>query len=312
MYMKCEDVRHAEHVFRNQGDDLTGRNVVLWNVMLFGYMSNGCLSQAVDLFDEMVRLDLKPNPSTSSMLAGLVLCSKMLNMRLGKQIHDLILRNGLDNDVRVKTALMDMYFKCGDAESGLKIFNHYTHRNLIMWGAVISNCVQTGYSITALELFCRFLLECHTPDSAMLLSVLRACSSLAHIAMGMGIHGFVLKKGIRQGAFLGSALVDFYAKCKDMESSRRVFSSLISKDVVAWNALISGYVQSGWSNDALKAFCDMLSEHFKPNTVTASAILSASADFVRETHEQRDPWVPNTTRAGIKNHCHEFSNCCIF
>ncbi|KAK8686770.1 hypothetical protein V6N13_125788 [Hibiscus sabdariffa] len=276
MYMKCGDVRNAEHVFNSTVNKESVRmNTVIWNVMITGYVSNECLSKAHELFVEMLEFGIKPDSST--LVAALVLCSELLDLNLGKQIHRLILASGIENDTRIQTALIEMYFKCCHPESGLKIFRRSRNDNLVMWGAVILNSAQGDQPFTALELFCNFMLKYGFPDSQMLLAVLRSCSSLALKSKGTEIHCLAVKTGSISDFYVGSALVDMYGKFGDMESAQNIFSRLHCRDLVAWNALISGYSQNERVDEALAAFCDMQREGIRPNPVTIACILSICA-----------------------------------
>ncbi|KAF9671566.1 hypothetical protein SADUNF_Sadunf12G0060800 [Salix dunnii] len=273
MYMKCGDIKNAENVFeRIRDNELVGRNMVVWNVMILGYVSNECLSLALELFVEMLKLGISPDSST--VVAVLVLCSQLLDLAVGKQIHGLILSLGLDGDVRVGTTLMEMYFKCGDPETSLQIFKRSQNYNLVMWGSVMLNCAQNGYPNEALQFFSEFMLDCGLPDPVILLAALRACSFLSLKPRGMAIHGFAIKMGFDSDVFVGGALVDFYGKCGDMEYAQQVFYGLSTKDRVSWNALISGFAQNKCADEALKAFRAMQSKQIKPNTVTMACILS--------------------------------------
>ncbi|KAG4207904.1 hypothetical protein ERO13_A03G097700v2 [Gossypium hirsutum] len=273
MYMKCGDVRNAEHVFNSIVNKESVRvNTVIWNVMIMGYVSNECLSKAQELFVEMLELEIEPDSST--LVAALVLCTQLLDLSLGKQIHRLILAFGLENDTRIQTALIEMYFKCCYPESALKIFRRSHSDNLVMWGAVISNSAQNDFPFRALELFCNFMSKYGFPDSQMLLAVLRSCSSLALKAKGMEIHCLAVKTGCVSDFYVGSSLVDMYGKCGDIESAQNIFSRLRFRDLVAWNALICGYSQNEWVDEALAAFCDMQREGIRPNSVTTACILS--------------------------------------
>ncbi|XP_057952635.1 putative pentatricopeptide repeat-containing protein At3g01580 isoform X2 [Malania oleifera] len=251
MYMKCGEPLNAERVF------------------------NSDIDLALELFIEMLMSGMRPDSST--MVAVLVLCSQLMDMVVGRQIHGFIFRVGLDNDVRVQTALLDMYFKCGDTEVGLKIFEKFQSRNLVMWGAVILKCAQGACPIRALELFDTFRLVYEFADSVILLAVLRACSLLTLKPKGIEIHGLAVKMGLHSDVFVGGALVDMYAKCRDMESAQKVFFSLPAKDLISWNALISGYAQNECADEALRAFLEMQSEKIRPNAVTAACILSICA-----------------------------------
>ncbi|KAJ4712325.1 Pentatricopeptide repeat-containing protein [Melia azedarach] len=276
MYMKCSDIRSAQHVFENIVDKESVRgNPVIWNVMVAGYISNEYFSLALELFIDMLNLGIRPDSST--MVAALVLCSQSLDLEVGEQIHGIVFSHGLQNDIRVITAIIEMYFECGDPEAGLKIFSLSQNCSMVMWSSVISNCVQNGYPAEALQLFYDFMLKCGFPDLLILLAVLRACSSLALKSKGTEIHGLAVKLTFDSDMFVGGALVDMYGKCRDMESSQKVFSGLLFRDLVTWNALISGYAQNRCPDEALKALRDMQSEQMRPNTVTAATILSVCA-----------------------------------
>ncbi|PQP94075.1 putative pentatricopeptide repeat-containing protein [Prunus yedoensis var. nudiflora] len=152
MYMKCGDVKNAEYVFRSIINEESIRgNPVIWNVMISGYVANGCLSHAVEVFLEMLSIGLSPD--TSTMVAVIVLCSQMLDLAFGRQMHKFCFGIQLNNDARVETALMDMYFKCGDSKAGLEIFQRSLNRNMVMWGAIISNFAQSSRPDEALNLF---------------------------------------------------------------------------------------------------------------------------------------------------------------
>ena len=48
--------------------------------------------------------------------------------------------------------------------------------------------------------------------------------------------------GMEVDSLIGSALVGMYEKCGEMAEARRVFDGIIDKDVVTWNAMITGQV----------------------------------------------------------------------
>ncbi|KAH7528474.1 hypothetical protein FEM48_Zijuj05G0076000 [Ziziphus jujuba var. spinosa] len=71
MYMKCGDVKNAEFIFGGiLNDDSIKGNTVVWNVMISGYVSNGYLSQAVELFQEMLAIQILPDFSTMIAVSG--------------------------------------------------------------------------------------------------------------------------------------------------------------------------------------------------------------------------------------------------
>ena len=87
----------------------------------------------------------------------------------------------------------------------------------------------------------------------------------------MHIHEHVIRSGLDSDVVVGSTLLDMYAKCSNVEDARRVFDRLRSRNVVTWNALISGYVLNGLGHNALK----LLKEVPEPNKVTYICSLKA-------------------------------------
>ncbi|XP_058088351.1 pentatricopeptide repeat-containing protein At1g06140, mitochondrial-like [Magnolia sinica] len=269
MYMKCGDLTNAEHAFTRTR---IGSNTVAWNAMISGYVYNRCPVEALILFHKMLVLGVESDFPT--MVSILVSCSHLSDLEVGRQIHGYLITNGLQNDVRVETAVLDMYFKCGDIEAGLKIFKQFPNKNSVTWGAIISGCAQNSLPAKALELFSQFISVGGRADFLTVISVLRACSSMSLKLNGMEIHGFSIKMGFDSDVFVGGALTDMYAKCGDIRSARKVLLRLPKRDVVAWNALIAGYTQNDYTDNALMGFRDMQLEHVGPNTVTISCILT--------------------------------------
>ena len=45
--------------------------------------------------------------------------------------------------------------------------------------------------------------------------------------------------------FVGSSLIDIFAKCGYIEDACQVFDKMCTRDVVSWSAMIAEYAQSG-------------------------------------------------------------------
>ncbi|KAH8514494.1 hypothetical protein H0E87_007358 [Populus deltoides] len=80
------------------------------------------------------------------------------------------------------------------------------------------------------------------------------------------VEGFVLEKKVEVNSYVGSALIDMYGKCRDLISARRVFDSMPNKDVVTWNAIITG-ASEAW--DLIKKMLG------KPSEIVLGSLLGA-------------------------------------
>ncbi|KAL6335244.1 hypothetical protein AAG906_029480 [Vitis piasezkii] len=55
-------------------------------------------------------------------------------------------------------------------------------------------------------------------------------------------------------AILVTALMDMYSKCRDVEKAWRIFDGVSCKKLPPWNAIITGYVQRGFFEEAIDLY----------------------------------------------------------
>ncbi|KAL5539460.1 hypothetical protein UlMin_044922 [Ulmus minor] len=137
-------------------------------------------------------------------------------------------------------------------------------RNLISWSTVISMYVQHGRNEEALQLFSGFR---------------RSSESLClgGVDQGAQVHNFVFKTGFDQEVYVGTSLIDFYAKYGDIEEARLVFDALAVKNSVTWTTIITGYPKAGKSEVSLQLYYRMRENDTVPDKYVLSSVLSACA-----------------------------------
>ena len=64
-----------------------------------------------------------------------------------------------------------------------------------------------------------------------------------------------------------------YVKHGLLRKAQEVFEKLAVQDAVSWNALIAGYSQHGYCEEALNYFQQMQNEGISPNGITMISIL---------------------------------------
>ena len=67
----------------------------------------------------------------------LPICVQMASVHLLMQCHVYVVRAGFE-DVHLKEALLDVYEKCGARQRAYKIFRLSTHKDLVMFTAMVS------------------------------------------------------------------------------------------------------------------------------------------------------------------------------
>lgn len=151
--------------------------------------------------------------------------------------------------------------------------------DVVSWNSIVAAYVQGDEPHRALDMFAGMMASDHSlrPDAVSLVNVLPACASLGASLQGKKVHGFAIRHGLFLDLFVGNAVVDMYAKCGMMEEARKVFDRMECKDVVSWNAMVTGCAQSGNFGDALHLFERMRKENITLNVVTWSAVIAGYA-----------------------------------
>ncbi|XVF34141.1 hypothetical protein REPUB_Repub18cG0032900 [Reevesia pubescens] len=253
-------------------------NDYAFNVMIRGLTTTWQnYSTTLHFYYQMKFLGLKPNKFTYPFL--FIACANLLELSHGRSAHSSVFRLGLDVDSHTTHSLITMYARCGELDSARKVFDEITERDLVSWNSMISGYSKMGYASEAVGLFGKMRDDGFLPDEMTLVSILAACRDLGDLSLGMWVEGFVVKHKMEFNSFIGSALIDMYGKCGDLVSARRVFDGMQRKDVVTWNAMITGYAQNGMSDEAIKLFHCMKDAGVDPDKITLVGVLSSCASI---------------------------------
>ncbi|CAK9193273.1 unnamed protein product [Sphagnum troendelagicum] len=77
-----------------------------------------------------------------------------------------------------------------------------------------------------------------SPNKFAFVQVIKACVGLGTPEDGRLVHKQLIQTGCESDVFVGSSLVDMYAKCGDIEDAWRVFNKMPSRNVVTWTSMI--------------------------------------------------------------------------
>ncbi|KAH8973473.1 hypothetical protein BDL97_01G050500 [Sphagnum fallax] len=160
-----------------------------------------------------------------------------------------------------------------------------------LWNRSLARNVKAGRYEKAMEIFQQMQEQGMSPDKFTFLPVLNACASLQALEQGRHAHEQIVKSCCESNVFVGTSLVDMYAKCGSLEDAWRVFNKMPSRNVVSWNVMILGHVKCGQGHKALELFQQMQHEGLQPSCVTFTGVLNACASVValeegRHAHEQ--------------------------
>lgn len=179
MYSKCKRVDLAAKVF----EGLQGKTIVSWNAMILGYAQNGRVNEALNHFCEMQSQNMKPDSFT--LVSVIPALAELSVTRQAKWMHGLVIRNCLDKNVFVMTALVDMYAKCGAIRTARKLFDTMEERHVTTWNAMIDGYGTHGLGKDAVELFNDMQQGTIKPNDITFLCVISACSHSGLVEEGL-------------------------------------------------------------------------------------------------------------------------------
>ncbi|CAN6443684.1 unnamed protein product [Victoria cruziana] len=242
---------------------------ITYSGIISAFSQNNQPQDALEIFLQMLNAGLKPDAvAIASVLPAL---SNMQILDYCKEIHGYSYRNNVESDKRVKNALVSVYSQCGSVKCAENAFSRISNKDVISWSSMIVGYTQNGCLDEAIKVFRNMCKSNAKPNPITITSILSACAGVSSLKQGKEIHSWALKQGLHVHTFVGSALVDMYAKCGRINSSRTAFDKIPEKNLVSWNVMIAGYAVHGQGVNALKLF--KMVEH--PDEVTFLAALSA-------------------------------------
>ncbi|KAH8940749.1 hypothetical protein BDL97_14G001600 [Sphagnum fallax] len=197
-----------------------------WNTRLARYVKAGQHEKTIELYQEMQQKGMSPDSFT--FVPVLNACASLRALEAGRKVHEEIIQSGCKADVFVGSSLVDMYSKCGSIEDACKVFNNMPSRDVVTWNAMILGHVKCGQGQKELELFHQMQQKGVQPTPVTLIGVLNACASMFALQEGRCTHEQIIESGWESDVFVGSSLVDMYAKCGSMEDAERVFNKMLS------------------------------------------------------------------------------------
>ncbi|KAG0453776.1 hypothetical protein HPP92_025080 [Vanilla planifolia] len=242
-----------------------GCHLVVQTGLINFYTVSNRVEESRRVFDEM---SVRDAFSWNTMIFCCVNCG---DMETANELFDEMVER---NTVSWNTMIAG-YARLGDVESAASLFKQMPGKNLISWTSMISCYSHNGLFKEALETFEAMKEAGMSPDKVTMTAVISACAHLGAFEVGRRTHHSAILNGFQIDVYIGSALVDMYAKCGRIERSLVIFFKLEEKNLFCWNSVIDGLAMHGRAKDAFYIFSKMTESHVKPNSVTFVSILSA-------------------------------------
>ena len=162
--------------------------------------------------------------------------------------------NGLESHAILGNKLISMWVEVGSILDAERCFYKSGSVSDSLCCSLANAYLQFGDMRNAFCL-CHMMQEDTVYQFRVLIDLLKACSKFKDVGIGYEIHAEIIERGfIEINPYLGSSLVDMYAKCGFLAKAHEVLTELRIRDVVSWSALISPYAQQDMGEEALVCF----------------------------------------------------------
>ncbi|RZC78610.1 hypothetical protein C5167_002832 [Papaver somniferum] len=234
MYVKCGSIELARKLF----DEIPQKGLISWNAMISGYAQNGLATQVLDLYGEMKKFGVEPDPVT--FVGVLSSCAHLGAQRIGREIEQRIACSNFDTNTYLTNSLINMYARCGNLARARKLFDEMGEKNIVSWTAMIAGYGMHGHGDIAIELFNEMKLTGIQPDGTAYVSVLSACSHAGLTDKGLGYFKEMERDyGSRPGHEHYACLVDLLGRAGRLQEAKELIHSMPMKpDGAVWGTLL--------------------------------------------------------------------------
>uniref|UniRef100_A0A2N9IZ22 DYW domain-containing protein n=1 Tax=Fagus sylvatica TaxID=28930 RepID=A0A2N9IZ22_FAGSY len=195
------------------------------------------------------------------------------SLQKGLQLHAHVIKSGLQPIPLIYHHLINFYSKSQLPLLSRQIFDDAPRKSSTTWSSVISSFAQNELPLLALHYFRGMLRTGARPDDHIFPSAIKSCAILSRCDVGQSMHCLAVKTGFEFDVFVGSSMVDMYAKCGEIKLARKLFDEMPEKNVVSWSGMIYGYAQLGEDEEALRLFKQALFVNLDVNDFTFTSVI---------------------------------------
>lgn len=287
-------------------DQCENPTLFTFNSMIRAYSKSSTPHKSFDFYKRILQSDENILPDNYTFNFLVRTCAQLTATQIGPSIHGAVIKRGFEIDPHIQSGLIFMYAelgclgychqvfgniaepdvvcqtamvsacaKCGGVDFARKLFDEMPQRDPIAWNAMIAGYAKCGEPREALNLFYMMQMEGIKVNEVSMVSVLSACTLLGALDQGRWAHAYIEKNKLRMTVTLGSALIDMYAKCGNINRAMEVFWGMREKNVYTWSSAMGGLAMNGFGEKCLELFSLMKQDGVQPNVVTFVSILRA-------------------------------------
>nr|GEX17521.1 putative pentatricopeptide repeat-containing protein At5g09950 [Tanacetum cinerariifolium] len=268
---------------RNVFDEMSFRNSISWSCLISGYTRNHMSNEACVVFKEMLREGFAPvHYAVGSVLRA---CQGLesYGFRFGLQVHGFVLkRTNVLHEV-VCNGLISMYGNCmGLVDYAARVFDEMDVKSIVSWNSIISVYSNTGDAGSAFKALSRMQVDGFRPTEYTFGSLITAASSNSLSDIGSSLLEQVTctiqKSGFLFDLYVGSALVNGFARSGEIFIATKIFELMDVKNVVSMHGLMVGLARQKQGEQGVQVYVGM-KDMVKLTSDSYVILLSACSEF---------------------------------
>ncbi|KAJ8752649.1 hypothetical protein K2173_005538 [Erythroxylum novogranatense] len=233
----------AKRVF----DKMPNRDVVTWNSVIGGYVTNSRYDEALRLFRKMLSSNVEPDGFTFA--SAMSACAKLGAPNYAQWVHQLLVEKRIVLNHILSAALIYMYASCGRIQAAKDMFYSVPRIDVSIWNSMIKGLAVHGLAFDAIEVFSKMEMENVLPDSITFLGILTACSHCGMVTEGGQYFDLMrFRYSIRPQLEHYGAMVDLFGRAGLMEEAYAMIKAMpMEPDAIIWRALLSACRTHKWA-----------------------------------------------------------------
>ncbi|KAK9153104.1 hypothetical protein Sjap_000584 [Stephania japonica] len=220
-------------------------------------------------------------------------CYQSKNLNLTKTLHAYILKTSHFLSTSLNTSLILSYSSSLHHHNNTttistthfniltNLFKSIDPSNPLPFNTIASHFSHHGHPSLALHTLSFMHFSGVVLDSYAICSSLTAAAAIRSVGLGKMVHAHVEKSGWLSSVYVGSALIDFYAKTSAFWDARRAFDEMPVRNVVCANALFLGFVEGRMWEDGLSLVRRMRGLGMECDRFTMCGLLKVCAGLAK-------------------------------
>ncbi|KAJ0986198.1 hypothetical protein J5N97_004554 [Dioscorea zingiberensis] len=261
-YCNCDAVEDAMGVF----NQLSSPCLSTSNTLIASLVSASRIEDAELVFNQMTECS---SVSYNLMIKGYAQDGRIADSKR------LFAEMPCKNIVSLNT-MISVCHRNDELNEAMELFEHIKReKDTITWNSMISGYIRNDQNAEALKLYAvmrRSSVECSRSTFS---AVFRACAGIGTLQQGRMLHAHLSKTPFESNTYVGTSLIDMYAKCGSITDARISFKCIVSPNVASWTALINALAHSGLGAEAIVMFGQMMKHGIDPNAVTFVGLILA-------------------------------------